>query len=425
MDKSDKRYINYVEILKEELIPAMGCTEPIALSYAASVARDYLGDIPDMVEVFSCGSIIKNVKSVIIPNTGHLKGIKAAISSGIIAGDSSKVLEVISEVTEEQKKKIKEFMENTEVTEKLLDEGYAFDLIVILHKGENSSKVRITNTHTNIVLIQKNDEVILKKEISECGKETKGDHTLMDIESIYDFIDTCDICDIKDTLERQIEYNAKVASEGINGNYGANIGKTLLKYHENNVQNRAKAYAAAASDARLDGCTLPVIINAGSGDQGLTCSIPVIEYAKEYKVSHEKLLRALALSNLVSIHEKTGLGTLSAFCGTVTAGAGAGTGIAYILGSNLDGVIHTIKNALAITSGMVCDGAKASCSAKIQASVDAGILGYQMYLNNQNFNGGDGILADDVDDTIKNIGRLGKIGMDSANKEILHIMIGD
>lgn len=423
MNKTDEKYTNYVAILKEELIPAMGCTEPIALAYAASKAREILGALPEKVIIEASGSIIKNVKSVIVPNTNHLKGMSAAVAAGIVAGDSSKQLEVISDVKKEEQDKIDEFLNDVVIEEQFLDSPYVFDLIVTLLLKEDEVKVRITDTHTNIVHIEKNNEVLFTKKVESHAIRDNSNRDLMDIESIYDFAETCDLDDVKDVLELQIEYNTAIAEEGLTNDYGANIGKVLMKHHPNNRMTRAKARAAAASDARMNGCTMPVVINSGSGNQGITCSLPVIEYASSCEVSHEKLLRALVLSNLVAIHEKTGIGTLSAFCGAVSAGSGAGAGIAYILGADLKGIEHTIVNTLAITAGIVCDGAKASCAAKIASSVDAGILGYQMYLEHQQFRGGDGIVVKGIENTINNIGRLGKEGMKETNKEIIKMMI--
>ena len=408
MNREDEKYQAYVQILKEELIPAMGCTEPIALAYAAAKAREVLGEMPDRVFIGASGSIIKNVKSVIVPNTNHLKGIPAAAAAGIVAGKAEKELEVISEVSEEKREEIARFMEQTEITVEYIDNGIVFDIIVIVFKGESSAKVRIANYHTNIVRIEKNQEILL--DIPVQGEEEEGltDRSLLDVKDIWDFINTMDVEDVREILDRQIAYNTAIADEGLRGDYGANIGSVLLSMYGDDVRNRAKARAAAGSDARMNGCELPVVINAGSGNQGMTCSIPVLEYAKELKVGEEKTYRALALSNLIAIHQKTGIGRLSAYCGAVSAGAAAGAGIAYLCGGGYEEVIHTVVNALAIVSGMICDGAKASCAAKIAASVDAGILGYHMYLQGQQFYAGDGIVTKGVEATIHNIGRLGK-----------------
>ena len=425
MQKTEEKYGAYVQILKEELVPAMGCTEPIALTYAAAKAREVLGEMPDKVVIEASGSIIKNVKSVIVPNTDHLKGIPAAATAGIIAGKAEKELEVIASVTPEDCAKMKEFLAQIPIEVKHVDNGLTFEIGVTVFSGESYAKVRIVNYHTNIVLIEKNGEKLLEIKVEGENEEGLTDRSLLDMKSIWDFVNTVDIADIYDVLHRQIEYNTAISEEGLRGNYGANIGSVLLDMEGTNIRTRAKAKAAAGSDARMNGCELPVIINSGSGNQGMTCSLPVIEYAKELKVSEEKLYRALALSNLVAIHQKTGIGRLSAYCGAVCAGAAAGTGIAYLCGGGYAEVTHTVVNALAITSGIVCDGAKASCAAKIAAAVDAGILGYNMYIRGQQFRAGDGIVTNGADETIRNVGRLGKDGMKETNDEIISIMVHD
>lgn len=425
MQKTDVKYSAYVQILKEELVPAMGCTEPIALAYAAAKAREVLGCIPEKVEIGASGSIIKNVKSVIVPNTNQLKGIPAAATAGIIAGKAEKELEVIAEVEPEKIPQMVEFMENVPITVEHVDSGITFEIIVKVSKGDEYATVRIANYHTNIVLIEKNGEKLLDIPVEGENEEGLTDRSLLDMKSIWDFINTMDTEDVKEVLDRQIEYNTAIAEEGLKGNYGANIGNVLLATYGNDVRTRAKAMAAAGSDARMNGCELPVIINAGSGNQGMTCSLPVLEYAKELGADKEKTYRALALSNLTAIHQKTGIGRLSAYCGAVSAGAAAGAGIAYLCGGGYEEVIHTVVNALAIVSGMVCDGAKASCAAKIASSVDAGILGYNMFLHGQQFYAGDGIVTTGVEATIGNIGRLGKEGMRETNEEIIKMMIGE
>lgn len=425
MEKADVRYAAYVQTLKEELVPAMGCTEPIALAYGAAKAREVLGEMPDRVVVGASGSIIKNVKSVIVPNTDHLKGIPAAATAGIVAGDAGKELEVIAEVSSEQTAWMKEFMEQVPITVEHIDNGITFDIIITLYKGDSWVKVRIANYHTNIVLVEKNGEILEKKTVAGESEEGLTDRSLLNMKDILDFAQTVDIEDVREVLERQIEYNWAIAEEGIRENYGANIGSVLLDMEGESVRVRAKAMAAAGSDARMNGCELPVIINSGSGNQGITASVPVIVYARDMKVSHETLLRALTLSNLTAIHQKTSIGRLSAYCGAVSAGAGAGAGIAYLHGGGYKEIVHTVVNALAIVSGIVCDGAKASCAAKIASAVDAGILGYQMYIRGQQFYGGDGIVTKGVEETLKNVGRLGKEGMKATNEEIIKIMIGE
>ena len=434
MKKDDIRYETYIKILEEELVPAFGCTEPIALAYAAAKAREVLGAVPERVLLQVSGSIIKNVKSVIVPNTNHLKGIPAAAAAGIIAGDPDKELEVISHVAEDQVDKIRDFLDKAPIEVEHIDYGHIFDIIVTEYSGDSYAKVRITDYHTNIVLIERNGEVLLEKELKSeaTGTEEQGgdqeirtDRSLLNMEDIWDFSCTVDTADVCGLLDRQIRYNNAIAEEGLLGDYGANIGSVLLHSYGNDITVRAKAKAAAGSDARMNGCELPVIINSGSGNQGITCSVPLIEYAKELNSSKEDLYRALVLSNLVAIHEKTGIGTLSAYCGAVSAGAGAGAGIVYLCDGDYQAVIHTVVNALAIVSGIVCDGAKASCAAKIAFSVDAGILGYNMYKNNQEFKGGDGIVMKDVESTIRGIGRLGKDGMKETNEEIIKLMVSE
>ena len=425
MEKTNEKYAVYIQILNEELVPAMGCTEPIALAYAAAKAREVLGELPDSVEIGASGSIIKNVKSVIVPNTNHLKGIPAAATAGIIAGKAEKELEVIAEVSEEETVRMAEYLKTVPISVEHIDNGVTFDIIVLVKKGDSYAKVRIANYHTNIVLVEKDGEKFLDIPVEGETEEGLTDRTLLNMEDIWDFINSVDIADIKEVIGRQIEYNTAIADEGLKGNYGANIGSVLLDTYGDDVRTRAKARAAAGSDARMNGCELPVIINAGSGNQGMTCSLPVLEYAKEYDSGEEKMYRALALSNLTAIHQKTGIGRLSAYCGAVSAGAAAGAGIAYLMGGGYEEVVHTVVNALAIVSGMVCDGAKASCAAKIAASVDAGILGYNMFLRGQQFYAGDGIVTKGVEATISNIGRLGKDGMKETNEEIIKMMIND
>ncbi|HJB18792.1 MAG TPA: L-serine ammonia-lyase, iron-sulfur-dependent, subunit alpha [Candidatus Bariatricus faecipullorum] len=425
MKKTEEKYGAYVQILKEELVPAMGCTEPIALAYAAAKARETLGEMPDRVRVDASGSIIKNVKSVIVPNTGHLKGIPAAAAAGIVAGRAEKELEVIADVTPEEVEKIKEFLDTVPVEVYHVDSGITFEIIVTVFARENSARVRIANYHTNIVLIEKNGEVLLKNEVQGEKEEGLTDRSLLDMAGIWDFANTVDIEDVREVIGRQIAYNTAISEEGLRGDYGANIGSVLLDMDGNNIRTRAKAKAAAGSDARMNGCELPVIINSGSGNQGMTCSLPVIEYAKELNSTEEQLYRALVLSNLVAIHQKTGIGRLSAYCGAVCAGAAAGAGIAFLCGGEYEDITHTVVNALAIVSGIVCDGAKASCAAKIASAVDAGILGYQMYRRGQQFYAGDGIVTKGVDATIRNVGRLGREGMKETNEEIIEIMVGD
>ena len=423
MERNNPKYNAYVNILKEELVPAMGCTEPIALAYAAAVARKTLGKMPQSVTAGVSGSIIKNVKSVIVPNTDRLKGIPAAITAGIVAGKAEKELEVISEVTAGQISEMKAFMEEVPVKVEHIDNGFVFEIDLTVKSGEDTARVRIVDFHTNIVLIEKNSEVIFSKNVEAKADAERVDRSLLDMESIWDFAMSVDVAEVEEVLGRQIKYNTAIADEGIKGDWGANIGSVLLAVYGNDVRNRAKARAAAGSDARMNGCEKPVIINSGSGNQGITCSVPVIEYAKELNSGKEKLLRALVLSNLTAIHQKTGIGTLSAYCGAVSAATGAGAGIAYLCGGGYKEVIHTVVNSVAIVSGMVCDGAKASCAAKIASAVDAAILGYEMFVHGQEFRRGDGIVVGDVEATIRGIGLLSSEGMRETNKEIIKLMV--
>lgn len=421
MKREDNIYQIYVQILKEELVTAMGCTEPIAISYAAARARAVLGELPEKVVVKASGSIIKNVKSVVVPNTGGLRGIEAAAAAGVVCGNENKKLEVLSEIESEDIERIKGYLGQADIKVEYQETGRTFDLSVCVYKEHSQACVRITDYHTNIVQIEKNWELIrddLKDE-----KIEKANRDVLSMENIWEFVRCADIEDVKETLDKQIECNMKIAREGIRGNYGTNIGSILLKMEGDSVQVRAKAMAAAGSDARMNGCGLPVVINSGSGNQGITCSVPVLVYGESLNCDIEKIYRALLLSNLTAIYIKAGIGTLSAYCGAVSAGAAAGAGIAYLHGGGYEEIKHTVVNALAIVSGIVCDGAKASCAAKIASSVEAGIVGYYMYLNEQEFCAGEGIVAEGIDRTIENIGILGKEGMKETNKKIIEMMI--
>lgn len=424
MQKTDMRYPHFVQILREELVPAMGCTEPIALAYGAAKAREVLGRMPEKVLIEASGNIIKNVKSVVVPNTGGLKGIEAAAVAGIVAGKAERILEVISEVTDEEKERMRDFLGTHEVVVRPAEGDVVFDIIIHLFAGEDKVLLRIADYHTNIVLIERNGEVLLSSGKVSDKAEMKGltDRSCMSVEAAIDFADTCDLDDIKELVERQITYNYAIAEEGMNTRWGANIGKTLRDFYGSDVKTRARFMAAAGSDARMSGCEMPVIIVSGSGNQGITASVPVIVYAKELGVSHEAMIRAVLLSDLLTIHLKTGIGRLSAYCGAVSAGCSAAAAIAYLNGGGFEDVAHTLVNGLAIVSGMICDGAKASCAAKIASSVDAGLLGWSMYKNGQQFYGGDGVVTKGVEETIKNIGRLGRIGMRETDKEIIRIM---
>ena len=424
MDKTNVKYNAYLQILEEELVPAMGCTEPIAIAYGAAKARELLGELPDQVVVEASGNIIKNVKSVVVPNTGGLHGIEAAAAAGVVAGQPELLLEVISQVTPAQQEAMRTYLKDHPVRVEFLDGDLVFDIQITLTNGEDRVKVRIANYHTNIVRMERNGEILLDLPVEADDESGLTDRSLLTMTDIYDFAQTVDIADVKELLDRQIDCNTAIAREGLTHSYGANIGQVIRAASPGDDPiAKAKSAAAAGSDARMGGCEMPVIINSGSGNQGITASVPVIVYGREMGVSEEKLYRALVLSNLITIHQKTRIGRLSAYCGAVSAGAAAGAGIAYLDGGGYEEIIHTVVNALAIVSGMICDGAKASCAGKIAAAIDAGVLGYRMYQNGQQFYGGDGILSHGVEKTLDNVGRLGKIGMRSTDKEILQIML--
>ena len=424
MDRTNVKYNAYIQILEEELVPAMGCTEPIAIAYGAAKAREVLGALPDEVVVEASGNIIKNVKSVVVPNTGGLHGIEAAAAAGVVAGRAELMLEVISQVTREQQEEMRAYLKEHPVRVEFLDGDLVFDIRITLKKGADTAVVRIANYHTNIVRIERSGQVLLDLPVEANDESGLTDRSLLTMADIYDFAQTVDIADVKELLDRQIDCNMAISQEGLTHSYGANIGQVIRNSSPaDDPIAKAKAAAAAGSDARMGGCEMPVIINSGSGNQGMTASVPVIVYGREKGVSEEKLYRALVLSNLITIHQKTRIGRLSAYCGAVSAGAAAGAGIAYLDGGGYEEVIHTVVNALAIVSGMICDGAKASCAGKIAAAIDAGVLGYRMYQNGQQFYGGDGIISQGVEKTLDNVGRLGKIGMRSTDKEILQIML--
>jgi len=426
MKNTDNRYQAYLDILNEELIPAMGCTEPIAIAYAAARAREVLGVLPERVLVEASRNIIKNVKSVVIPNTGGLKGLEVSAVAGIVAGEADRVLEVIASIDDAGQERLRSFLKNREVKVTESESDLIFDLIVTLFAGEESARVQISHYHTNIVLIEKNGEAISRNQDCDEIKVIKQtDRSIMNIKDILDFAESVELERVDELLQGQIDYNMVIAEEGLAGDWGANVGSVLIEFWGEDVKIRAKALAAAGSDARMSGCDLPVMIVSGSGNQGLTVSVPVIEYAKELGSDRETLLRALLVSNLVAIHLKTGIGRLSAYCGVVSAGCASGAGIAWLHGGRFDAVAHTVVNALASVSGIICDGAKPSCAAKISAAVDAGILGFMMFEKDQQFYGGEGIVSKGVENTINNIARLAHEGMRETDKEIIRIMLGE
>ena len=422
MEKNNPKYQTYLAILQRELVCAMGCTEPIALAYCAAVARATLGTTPDRIRVEASGNIIKNVKSVVVPNTGGRRGIAAAVCAGALGGDESAGLEVISHISEEAKAALGAYIENTPVELTPLSSEHLLDMIVTVYRGSSRAKVRITDEHTHIVLVER-DGVILHQEETQAaaGTESSSGDSLLSVENICDFACTCELEDVRPILDRQIELNTAIAEEGLRRDYGANIGKVLLKTG-NDLKTRARAFAAAGSDARMNGSSMPVVICSGSGNQGMTASLPVIVYAEGLGASREQLYRALLISNLVTIHAKSSIGRLSAYCGAVSAGAGAGAGIAWLHGGGVREIAHTIVNALAITSGIVCDGAKSSCAAKIAMAVEAGIFGYEMFRNGQQFYAGDGLVVKGVENSLANFGRLGRIGMRETDHEIIRMM---
>ena len=425
MERNSILYQQYLSILKEELRPAMGCTEPIALAYAGALAKKLLGADPERVQVAVSGNIIKNVKSVVVPNTGGLRGIAAAVCAGIIAGDAEKELQVISEVSLEQQTQLRHFMDTVNCTIMPSDSSLVFDIDITLLRGDESARVRIVNHHTNVVYQRKNDTVLLELPITETSEDHLTDKSCLTIEKIVEFADSLEIEDVREYVSKQIAYNMDIAKAGLEGNWGANIGSVILRRQGASLEKRACAWAAAGSDARMSGCEKPVIILSGSGNQGITASVPVAIVAQEMNVTEDDLIRAVVVSDLVTIHQKTGIGRLSAYCGAISAGCGAGAGIAYLRGGRFHAVAHTVVNAIAILSGTICDGAKPSCAAKIAAAVDAGILGYDMYLENQQFYGGDGIVTKGVDKTVINVGRLAREGMKETDKTILEIMLSD
>lgn len=427
MERNDPLYQKYVQILREELVPAMGCTEPISLAYAAAMARAQLGCMPQRVRVAVSGNILKNVKSVVVPNTGGQRGIAAAAAAGITAGDETRQLQVLAEVTPGQIEAMQAFLAAVPIEVSAVDEGHIFDIGVTVYAGGHEASVRIVDFHTNIVRITKDGEAqpLPASDCTDGESAALTDRGCLSVENILRFADTVALEDVRPILARQIECNMAIAEEGLRSPYGANIGKVLLEMYGGGVKTRARAMAAAGSDARMSGCELPVVINSGSGNQGITASVPVIVYARETGASEERLYRALVVSNLCTIHLKTGIGRLSAYCGAVSAGCASGAGIAYLLGGGYAEVAHTLVNALAAVSGIVCDGAKPSCAAKIAAAVDAGLLGYHMYLQGNQFVGGDGIVRKGVENTIQAVGCLAHDGMLATDKEIIRLMVGE
>ena len=412
----------YISILKEELVPATGCTEPIAIAYAAARLRAVLGARPEKIRAEVSGNIIKNVKSVIVPNTGGLKGIRAAVAAGVVAGEPDRILQVISHVPAQLHPDIAAYAQEAPIEIVCSDTPRLLDIRLTGWQGDHSALIHIANSHSNIVREEKDGTALLEKPVSDSAEDSLTDKSVLRVADILEFAETVDLDLVSPLLEQQIQCNTAIAQEGLRTSWGANIGSVLLADYPNDIKTEAKAWAAAGSDARMSGCEMPVVILSGSGNQGITASVPVVRYAQHLGVSREKLYRALLVSDLVTVHQKNGIGRLSAYCGAVSAGVGAGAGIAYLLEGTYEAIAHTIVNAVAIISGTICDGAKPSCAAKIAASVDAGILGYHMYRGGQEFKSGDGIVTKGVDNTIANIGVLAKEGMQQTDRTILAIM---
>ena len=420
MDK--KQYDNYVKILRSELIPAMGCTEPIAIAYAAAKARQVLGVMPERMVARCSGNIIKNVKGVNVPNAGGQKGVQVAAILGALAGDPDLELQVISQVSEEAVDEVRKLNKQRICTCELEEGVENLFIRIEAYAGDDNAVVVIKTKHNHISLIEKNGEVLLQAE--DIVTADAGDKSQLNLKDIMEFAETCDLADVDDLISKQIEYNTAISNEGLTNGWGTEVGRILMESGSGSVSTRASARAAAGSDARMNGCAMPVVINAGSGNQGITCTMPVVTYAEDLGVSTEKLHRAMVLTNLVALHQKRYIGNLSAYCGAVSAGTAAACGIAYLHGENYDVIGRTIINALGNTGGIVCDGAKASCAAKIASAVESGILGYEMSKRGKVFAFGEGIVEGDYEQTIRNFGRLAKEGMKDTDIEILNIMIG-
>ena len=425
---SNEVVTTYEDILIEELQVAMGCTEPIAIAYASAIVTHALGKKPETVVIRLSGNIIKNVKSVIVPSTGGMHGIESAVAAGVVSNRYDLKLELLSTLTDNDIDKIESYKKNAQIIIEELESPCNFDLFIKALSGDDKVKVRICDYHTNVVYVSRNGEDITniyRNEEVEIGKSLKkADRSFLNVKDIVEFANTVDLTRIKPYIERQIEMNMTIANEGLTNDYGATIGKILYQNGNAPLKEKLKAYAAAGSDARMSGCELPVCIISGSGNQGMTASIPVVVYAKENNVEYNKMLRAILVSDLVTIHQKTGIGTLSAYCGAISAGVGAGAGVCYLQGGSYHAIAHTIVNAVAILSGTICDGAKASCAAKIAMAVEAGLIGCDMANADKQFYGGDGIVTKGVENTIRNVGMLARDGMSSTDKEIIKIMLG-
>ena len=416
-------YDNYLTILKAELLPAMGCTEPIAVAFAAAKARAVLGKQPERIEMYCSGNIIKNVKGVVVPNSGGQMGIDVAAVLGVVGGREDLELEVVNSVTEEQIEKTRELVKAGICDCHLVEGEENLYIRAEVFAGEDSAVVEVKTKHNHISRIEKNGEILFAQDDIETSSQ--GDKSQLNLKDIYEFANTVDLEDVRPIMERQLNYNKAISEEGLKNPWGSCVGQTLLEVNgTSDWRVRAKAAAAAGSDARMSGCAMPVVINSGSGNQGITVSMPILEYANEVKCSEEKLLRALTLANLLSLHQKRYIGNLSAYCGATSAGCSAACGIAYIDDASLEVIGHTIINAISTIGGMVCDGAKSSCAAKIASAVEAGLMGYELAKRDRSFKPGEGMVVEDMEQTIRNIGRMGRKGMKGTDVEILNIMIG-
>lgn len=423
---TDLIHKTYEAILKEELVAAMGCTEPIAIAYAAAILRDSLACEPECVRASFSGNIIKNVKSVIVPATGGKHGIESAIAAGIISGRADLKLEVLCALGADASEKIDALLARTEISVEEMNSSCTFDLHIVGKCGEHEASVRISGAHTNVTEVTLDGTDLTERYSSGATGSDAGataDRSLLSVERIVEYAAVANLDVLRPILKRQIELNMAIAEEGLKNDWGASIGKLILSFGTD-TSRKARAYAAAGSDARMSGCEMPVCIISGSGNQGITASVPVVIYARELGLSEDELLRALIVSDLITVHQKTGIGTLSAYCGAISAGVGAGAGICYLSGGDYYLVAHTLVNAVAILSGTICDGAKPSCAAKIAMAVEAGIMGYEMARAGKQFYGGDGIVTKGVENTIRNVSRLAKDGMGETDREIIKIMLG-
>ena len=416
MKKADSDYRAFLDILKEELIPAGGCTEPIAIAYTAAVARKTLGCRPEHMDVYASGNLIKNAKGVYIPNGGELRGVDAAAILGALGGNADRMLEVLLDLPDGVLDETQALMQQNYCKVHVIQGSEALHLIVNVQADGQTAEVELKNAHTHIVRIEKNGESVFRAE-EDGTQDGFTDHSCLTVEKIVDFANTCDLADIEPTLQKQIDCNIQIAEEGLNNRWGVNVGKL---YYENG--KLLQAYAAAASDARMSGCNLPVVIVSGSGNQGATASLPVIIYAQKHNIGREQLLRALALSDLIAIHLKSGIGRLSAYCGAVCAATGAGCAMTYLDGGTLEQIDQTITNSIATSSGMVCDGAKPSCAAKIATSLESAIMAHDLAMANRAFQSGEGIVMDNVEQTIDAVGCVASQGMHITDQVILNLM---